>query len=252
MEHADKPQARGEDRGARRLGRAPALPRDLGEARSPSLSGPGRQSPDFGLFGLSRKTLFFALTFVLVIIIAIMCPDLSTALAVIGLLLGFYVAYLAGGGAPVFPSFGARPPEPAREGYYPLPGASAPYAAAAAALPPADAGHYPGAIDIDEYDSEAAYGYRDRTEGDNDGVPVGNPFGLSRISAPPAAEACVDDEANDAEIDGDESMVYNALGRNDPQRPTAGTMNRRRDLQKDLEEEVEMQENRQWWGRHEV
>ena len=35
-------------------------------------------------------------------------------------------------------------------------------------------------------------------------------------------------------------------------RVTAGTMNRRRDLDKYLREEVEMAENERWWGRNEV
>ena len=70
--------------------------------------------------------------------------------------------------------------------------------------------------------------------------------------APTAAAAWVDDEANDMELDADEACGNNALSRNDATRVTAGTMNRRRDLDKYLREEVEMAENKRWWGRNEV
>jgi hypothetical protein len=117
--------------------------------------------------------------------------------------------------------------------------------------PPAGPGRYPGAIDIDEYDTEAVYGHRDLTEGDADGVPVGNPYNPGRVSYPPAAEACIDDEANDAEIDADELNTYHVRARNDDTRVEAGTMNRRKTLDKYFREEVEEAEDREWWGRHE-
>jgi hypothetical protein len=104
-------------------------------------------------------------------------------------------------------------------------------------------GPYKGAIDYEEH--------KDKTVGENSHAPDGNPYDLSRTSYPMAAEACVDDEANDAEIDGDESAVYKSLYRNDAIRVAAGTMNRRRDLQKYLAEECDEAENRVWWGRHE-
>jgi hypothetical protein len=196
----------------------------------------------------NRRIIFLALTFIVIVIVALLCPDAATALIIIGLLLGLAAAYQASGLAGPRWATGSQAP---REGYMPLPGAQAPYAVASMTAPLADAGRYPGAIDIDEYDSEAEYGHRDRTEGDNENLPRGNPFNTNRISYPPRAGACIDDEANDAEIDGDEGMVYQGTQRNDPTRVTAGTMNRRRDLDRYFREEVEEAEEREWWGRHE-
>jgi hypothetical protein len=110
--------------------------------------------------------------------------------------------------------------------------------------------HYRGAIDIDEYDTEP--GNHDRSKYENDRAPYGNPFNMNRVSAPHAASACFDDEANDDELDGDERINYQALSRNDPSRTTAGTMGRRTSLDAYLHEEVAEEEDRVWWGRHEV
>lgn len=188
-----------------------------------------------------KRVLFLALTFVLVVALVLMCPDAATALLVIGGLLAFCAAFTAAG----------RERDKGSEGFFPLPGAPAPYAVASTTASPPDAGPYPGAIDLDEYDTEAQYGHRDRTEGDGDYAPAGNPYNRGRISWPAAADACVDDEANDAEMDGDELMTYHGRARNDAERVTAGTMNRRRDMDKYFREEVEIAEQREWWGRHE-
>jgi hypothetical protein len=117
---------------------------------------------------------------------------------------------------------------------------------------------YPGAIDAgldlaaDGTDFDTGGGDGARTKTHDDGrVPEGNPFELGRFSVPHAAEPCYDDEANNDEIDGDERMAYSSLGRNDPTRPTAGTMNRRRDLEKYLTEELAEEEARVWYSRHE-
>ena len=209
-----------------------------------------------------RQVLLLALTFVIVVIIVLTCPDLATAIIIISALLGFYAAYEAAGRDRFVSNWASHhPPVPVRceggicpvkEGFNPLPGAPAPYAVTAApGARPRNPGRYPGAVDIDEYDTEADYGHRDRTEGDGDRAPVGNPYNRGRISAPPAADACIDDEANDAEMDGDELMSFHGYARNDPERVTAGTMNRRRDLDKYLREEVTESEDREWWGRHE-
>jgi hypothetical protein len=80
----------------------------------------------------------------------------------------------------------------------------------------------------------------------------GNPFDLSRTAAPQAAAPCVDDEANDGEIDVDESNTYQVRARNDPTRVEAGIMNRRTFLDPYLRETVEVDENRRWWGVHEL
>ena len=96
------------------------------------------------------------------------------------------------------------------------------------------------------------YGDRDQSRQDQWRTPYGNPYNTGREHAPTAAAAWVDDEANDMELDADEACGNNALSRNDATRVTAGTMNRRRDLDKYLREEVEMAENERWWGRNEV
>ena len=94
-------------------------------------------------------------------------------------------------------------------------------------------------------------GHSDRNVGDNEYAAEGNPFNLGRMAAPQAADSCVDDEAHGDEIDGDERINYQSRSRNDSTRVTAGTMNRRRDLDKYLREEVDEEDDREWWGRHE-
>jgi len=113
-------------------------------------------------------------------------------------------------------------------------------------------GRYPGAIDFDEYDSDAAYGHRDLAENDNAYAPLGNPYNVNRVAFTKASGPCLDDEANDDEIDGDERATYQARSRNDATRVTAGTMNRRKVLEGYLNEEVLEAEEREWWGRHEI
>jgi len=179
-----------------------------------------------------QGALFLALTFVLVVIIVLMSPDVMTALVIIGLLLGAVLTYDMMGDHGVR-AYCKPPPPPHDLG------------------PPVLLRGYPGAIDINEYDSEPGWGHRDRTERDNEFAPEGNPFNFNRLNAPSAAGACIDDEANDDALDGDERMNYQARSRNDPTRVTAGTMNRRRDFDKYLREEVEEEDDREWWGRHE-
>lgn len=204
----------------------------------------GRQGCVFVLPAGRQGVLFLALTFVLVIIIVLMGPDIMAAPVVVGMLLGFAFAYTSKDSHDDADS----PPAP-KETFY-LPGAPAPYAVSAPRLH-VRRGGYPGAIDVDEYDTEQGRGHRDRTEGDNDFAPEGNPFNINRVGASHAADACIDDEANYGELDGDELMNYQARSRNDPTRVAAGTMNRRRDLDKYLREEVDEEDDREWWGRHE-
>lgn len=140
----------------------------------------------------------------------------------------------------------AAPPERFFAG---LPGAAPPYVALA---PPAPPRPYPGAFyeeALGGLDEDTAYGFRDRLEGD--GTPPGNRFNDSRTYAPDAQAPCFDDEADDAEIDGDERMAYSGLSRNDPTRVVAGTMNRLEFLRPILSEEVAEMEDREWWGRGE-
>lgn len=111
---------------------------------------------------------------------------------------------------------------------------------------------YRGAINMNDDDDYRMYGHRDRYRGEDDYAPQGNLYNVGRSHAPVAAGACQDDEANDDEIDGDERITYQARSRNDPVRVTIGTLNRRSALDKYLREELDEEENRRWWGRHEV
>lgn len=188
--------------------------------------------------------LMLALTIVVVLIVVFMCADPAVVAAIVAALVGFCAAYIVLGG-----QRGAR--DGSEHFFAPLPGAPAPYAVSAEPRQAATEHRYPGAIDPDEYDSEAAYGHRDLTEGDNDYMPYGNPFNTGRISAPLAADACIDDEANDDQLDGDERNAYQVRSRNDATRVTAGTMNRRQDVDKFFREELEQEQDREWWGRHE-
>ncbi len=193
---------------------------------------------------MDRSAVFLALTFVAIVILLITCKNGATAILAAGVLVLAYREWER-----------CQTQSPAKEGFSTqsyLPGAPAPYAVAANARAAAPVTRYPGAIDADEYDSEGMFGHRDRTAGDNDFAPVGNPFVRSRVTAPASADACVDDEANDDEIEGDERMAYQGLARNDPERVIAGIMNRRREFDPYIREELLSEENRPWWGRHEV
>jgi hypothetical protein len=101
-------------------------------------------------------------------------------------------------------------------------------------------------------DDAWALGHRDRLEEDYDVEPDGNPFDLARTAAPLAAGPCVDDEANNDELDGDEGMSLQGLSRNDATRVEAGIFNRRRDMDKYFREELQESENKYWYGAHEV
>ena len=75
---------------------------------------------------------------------------------------------------------------------------------------------------------------------------------MAKAAMAEAAIAEVMTEANDEDIDGDEANTYQVRARNDMVRATAGTMRRRRDMDKYLREEVAEAEDRYWWGRHEL
>ena len=198
-----------------------------------------------------RECIFLALSFVVAMVVVLTSHNALAAILIIGLI----VALFFNVGPP-----GARPPY---AGAWP-PGARPPYARAwppyarpPYARPPSRAGpptvaprRYQGAIDIDEYDTEP--GHRDRDIHENDRAPYGNPFNLNRVGAPHAAGPCLDDEANDDELDGDERINYQALSRNDHSRVTTGTMGRKTSLDPYLREEVTEEEGRTWWGQHEV
>jgi len=220
--------------------------------------------------------LLLALTVVVVLVIVLMLPTQVVLFGVLGALLGYYVACRRGGGGgpggapPGREGFsgeytGAPPPPP----YAPLAGSHELYGPADVpaplpvfsdtAPPPQDlmgaAGvsgrmQYPGAIELDEYETEAGAGHIDRSR--YEVAPEGNPFDPMRVRSDLAAAPCVDDEANDNEIDGDERMAQQGAARNDATRTTAGTINRLKDMRKYLEEETLEAEEREWWGRNEV
>jgi len=193
--------------------------------------------------------MFLALTFVLVVVVALVCPNLQTAILIIGLLVGV-VACLY---------------RTTKEGFNPVratTGHPAPHAVSAkvdAVQAPSTVPSrqrldppYKGAIDIDEYDTAPEHGHRDRRIGENESAPYGNPFDTDRIASPQAAGANLDDEANDDELDGDERNAYQVRSRNEHARVTAGTMDRRKMLDPYFREELDQEEDSHWWGRHEI
>jgi hypothetical protein len=215
-----------------------------------------------------KRVLFLALTVVVIMVVILMCPDFLDVILLVGLLLAIYGAGVHGAQNTA--------PDRRKEGFN-LPGTGAPYAATVpwppnatglelappSQFPPGQTpegpveslslpGRYPGAIDFDEYDSDPEYGFRDLASDDNANAPQGNPFDLNRVAFTMAAGPCLDDEANDDEIDGDERVTYQARARNDATRVTAGTMNRRKMMEPYLSEEVLEAEEREWWGRHEI
>lgn len=101
--------------------------------------------------------------------------------------------------------------------------------------PPMRDGAYRGAIDYED-PNDAAYRFA--------GAPA---YCRSRRDD----GACLRTEADDDIVGGDERLVNNALGRNDPTRPQVGLLNRRRDLERNFVEELEEEEGRVWWGRSE-
>ena len=166
-----------------------------------------------------QDCLFLALTFVTVMVVVLTSHNAVAALLIIGLMAALVLIAVPRDGHTRHAPRG-RPPR------------------------------YRGAIDIDDYDTEL--GHRDRGTHENDYAPQGNPFNTSRVGAPRAAGPCLDDEANDDELDGDERLNYQALSRNDPLRATVGAIGRQASLDAYLREEVDEEEGRVWWGRHEI
>ena len=81
---------------------------------------------------------------------------------------------------------------------------------------------------------------------------AGGYYNYGRTGADAVPAPCQDNEANADELDADELNTYQARSRNDAVRVTAGTMNRQRDLDRYLREEVAEAEHRYWWGCQEV
>ena len=200
-----------------------------------------------------QECIFLALSFVVAMVVVFTSHNALAAILIIGLLVALFLNIGTHSAWPprehgAWPprEHGAWPPRehsawPPREhsAWPPRPG------------PPTVAPRrYRGAIDIDEYDTEP--GHRDRDSYENDRAPYGNPFNLNRVGAPHAAGPCLDDEANDDELDGDERINYQALSRNDHSRATTGSIGRKTSLDPYLREEVTEEEGREWWGHHEV
>ena len=124
--------------------------------------------------------------------------------------------------------------------------------------------NYPGSIDNEisslgfaknkaqDMPAYMGFGFKDLAKNENSTSPEGNPFNLMNTSAPVAAPIKIDDEANADTIDFDEMNTYHAKWRNDGTRATAGIMNRMRDLDPFLREELDETENEVWWGQNEV
>ena len=172
-----------------------------------------------------------AMAFVVLVVIVMCCPNVATAFLVAGLTFMFAACVMSGA-----MRSGYRPRENFGGVFEKLAGSVRRESVQQEAA-------YPGAID-----TESEMGHR--TARITDFVPEGNPYVSTRL-APDHGEVCVDDEANDEEIDGDERMNYQSRSRNDSTRATAGTMNRRKDLDRYLREEVEDEERRVGWGEHE-
>jgi hypothetical protein len=203
---------------------------------------------------MPQETLVLMLTVVMIFIIALLSPDATTAMLIIGLLMGiaFYLQKPRAdtsncGHSRKYVNIINRDVEPRYVTSAPRRVTSIDHDRYGML--------YRGAIEVGEehdmygldYDE---YGHADRNV--NDSTSYGNPFDRGRIHAPAAAGACPDDEANDDELDGDERITYQQRSRNDSTRVTAGTMNRRKMLDPYLRGEVEEEEDSPWWGRHEV
>lgn len=119
-----------------------------------------------------------------------------------------------------------------------------------------DTAAYPGAIDFGtrgevDGDEAPALGHTDLYEAARDNTPEGNPFSAERVAAPQAAGPCVDDDAI-AIYDGDELLAIQARSRNDPERVWAGNYRRKAHVGRYITEELDEEENKRWWGAHEV
>lgn len=219
-----------------------------------SLGAPGaRLSPAQALLGL---------TLLIIIVVALVAPDLAAALALAALVLVFYVLWLRG--APPGRGEGAGAArEPYATGaptYERNPAIGLGYASS---RPSGGRTAYPGAIRIDpghavsaaEHgapDSYLWWGNVDALEADTAGLPYGNPYNTGRLAFPAAAGPCVDDMADDSELDGDEQITYQVRARNDPTRVTAGSIDRKNWFSQYVDEELGQAEARVWWGEHEL
>lgn len=206
---------------------------------------------------MPNKHLLF-LAFILIILISIFNPYVEMAVNTAGLAALLYcVTKLYKDAKETF--YAQENPEPYIPEFEPSdftldPGNGDPHMPLMRAATYAKPDLYPGAIDVDESGYDVGeYGHTDRHESDSINAINGlNPYNVSRTSAQYLSEPCIDDEANTDEIDGDERMNYQSLSRNDPTRPTIGTMNRHRNVDYMVREELDYEEDSRWWGRDEL
>jgi len=233
-----------------------------------------RERIDGGKQGLrGYQGLFLALTLVVMMIIILSTKDIATAIIVIGLITNFliissqltlmgdrHVKITEKTSKDLATSVMVNPDpsllvslRPGAEAF--TTATTAPPGAGPPAFPVVPDTHmstqYPGAIDFGDGDEAPALGHVDWDAADRDNVPEGNPFDLDRIQSPQAAAPCIDDDAI-AIYDGDELNTYHARARNDPERVWAGIYRRKALVDQYVREELDEQENSQWWGNHEV
>jgi hypothetical protein len=123
----------------------------------------------------------------------------------------------------------------------------------------AKSGPYPGAIDGDlpplwgpeGGDQAALWGHPDRVAGP---PAEGSPYDTDRIGGPWAPGPCAAEGVGGSVAieDGDELLAYQGRARNDPERVWAGLRRRKALVERFAAEELDMEENKRWWGAHEV
>lgn len=159
---------------------------------------------------------FLAFTVVAAIVIILVCPRTETIVIALGLLAAAVVC------------FSQSRQDGAHERLESTP-KPAPKPAPAPVGPPAAEMPYPGAIDDEPEPAR------------------GPPRGPSRDPR----GVCFDNEANHADIGGDELMANYMTLRPDYQTSVKGSMNRRRMMDPYLREELDTEESIRWWGAHE-
>lgn len=111
---------------------------------------------------------------------------------------------------------------------------------------------YPGAVVFEQegIDTEGVLvdGTSDRLA---NGTLDGEVYNASREDWGPGTAGWKGAESNNAALNFDERIANNSLSRNDPTRPTVGTMRRRCEMDRFFREEVAAREQDEWWGNHE-
>ena len=201
----------------------------------------------------SRTKTLLAFALVLVFVVALLHPSVTTALASIVALMGIWAAYAQG----------SQPPAEKFTGGTPLvscgPACGDPCSGGGDS--DSDSGSGSGSdSDSDSSDDgglcvaglEEDYGHADRAAGDNcryarQGT---NPVSANRVAYQPAGPACCPGAADDACIDGDERLAYQGTARNYSVRATTGVMRRYAAMHGYLAPVMaETERTAPWWGR---